>query len=93
MVTLRDTGPGVKADDLPHLFERHYRDSNRTAQGKQGSGLGLSIALLLAQAHGGTITAANNALGGGACFTVWLPMAKMTATVDDNSTDWACSFQ
>ena len=70
---VRDHGPGVP-DDPERLFERFFRgDSSRTrGAGSEGSGLGLSIARAVAQAHGGTLTAAN-APGGGAVFSVTLP--------------------
>lgn len=73
-VWVRDHGPGLLSDP-ERLFERFYRgDSSRTrdAGSEKGSGLGLSIARAIVQAHGGTLAAAN-APGGGAVFTVTLP--------------------
>jgi two-component system, OmpR family, sensor kinase len=70
-----DSGPGIDPADLPHIFERHYR-SERTgsisSRSTIGSGLGLSMARLIAEAHGGSITVESEA-GHGACFTLWLP--------------------
>lgn len=63
---VRDYGPGITEEDLPHIFERFWRKDRRKAE---GAGLGLGIAQRLAQAHGGTI-AVENAAGGGARFTV-----------------------
>ena len=60
-------GPGIAAEDLPHLFDRFYRADK--ARGSGGTGLGLAIGRWIAEAHGGTITAAN------ALFTVALPLA------------------
>ncbi len=71
-VSVIDTGPGIDPTDLPHIFERHYRAAHGQVGGKPGSGLGLSIARLIAQAHGGTITA-ESGVGAGTCFSVWLP--------------------
>jgi len=69
-VTIRDTGPGVPADQLPHLFDRFYRgDASRSSE---GSGLGLPIALQVAEAHGGTIAIAG-AEGPGTTVSVTLP--------------------
>jgi two-component system OmpR family sensor kinase len=69
-VTVRDSGRGVPADQLPHLFERFYRgDASRSAE---GSGLGLAIARLIAEAHGGRITIASIE-GQGTIVSVTLP--------------------
>jgi signal transduction histidine kinase len=71
-----DTGPGILAEDLPHVFDRFYRGA--TARGATtrgaavGSGLGLAIAQALIQAHGGTISAESEP-GKGARFVVDLP--------------------
>jgi two-component system sensor histidine kinase MprB len=69
-VTVRDSGQGISAQDLPHLFDRFYRGENSRA--RQGSGLGLAIVRQVAEQHNGTITAANTAQGG-AVFTLALP--------------------
>jgi len=62
-VTVRDHGPGFGAEDLPRVFDRFYRA--RSARGLPGSGLGLAIVRQVAEAHGGSVAAAN-AAGGGA---------------------------
>ncbi len=75
-VAVADTGVGIAAEDLPHIFERFYRaDRSRTRPG--GSGLGLSIAQWIAQAHGGNI-AVESRVGQGSTFTVNLPEAGTT---------------
>jgi two-component system sensor histidine kinase BaeS len=72
-VAVRDHGPGLPAGEADRLFERFYRgDPARGREGEGGSGLGLSIAKALVEAHGGRLEAADNA-GGGAVFTVVLP--------------------
>ena len=73
-VWVRDHGPGLSPDKLGRAFERFYRgDASRTRQGeKGGSGLGLSIAKVLVEAHGGTLDARNHPQGG-AVFTLVLP--------------------
>jgi heavy metal sensor kinase len=69
-VTIRDTGCGIPADSLPHIFERFYRvEASRTAR---GVGLGLTIAQSIAHAHGGNITV-HSILNTGTTFTVTLP--------------------
>jgi len=77
-VSVADTGPGIPAEHLPHLFERFYRaDKARARQTANsegsGAGLGLSIAQWLAQVHGGRLEVASQ-VGQGATFTVWLPL-------------------
>ncbi len=68
-LSVRDHGPGIDPDDLPHVFDRFYRA--RAARSMPGSGLGLSIVRQVVEAHGGTVTA-ENAEGGGARFRVRL---------------------
>jgi signal transduction histidine kinase len=74
-ITVRDTGPGIPAEHLPHVFDRFYKaDASRTATGSaSGSGLGLSIVRAIVERHGGTVTA-SNAPEGGAIFEIRLPL-------------------
>ncbi|MEK8130635.1 HAMP domain-containing sensor histidine kinase [Paenibacillus filicis] len=75
LLSVRDNGPGIEADKLPHIFERFYRaDSSRTRQ-NGGAGLGLSISQTIAEAHGGTIEA-ESLPGQGSCFQIVLPLLK-----------------
>ena len=79
-VSVRDTGCGIAATDLPHLFTRFYRaDKARTRSGPiregqspGGAGLGLAIAQAIVERHGGTITASSRGEGQGSTFTVVL---------------------
>jgi two-component system sensor histidine kinase MprB len=59
---VRDNGPGFADEDLPHVFERFYRADS--ARGLPGSGLGLAIVRQAAEAHGGSVEAANAPDGG-----------------------------
>ncbi|MFY1677094.1 MULTISPECIES: sensor histidine kinase [unclassified Streptomyces] len=70
-IRVRDHGPGIPEDVLPHVFDRFYKASASRPR-SEGSGLGLSIALENAHIHGGEITASNSAEGG-AVFTLRLP--------------------
>ena len=69
-VVVRDHGPGISAEDLPHVFERFYRA--RSARGMPGSGLGLAIVRQVAEAHGGAVELAR-ANGGGTVATLTFP--------------------
>jgi two-component system, OmpR family, sensor histidine kinase BaeS len=71
-VEVRDSGSGIPATALPHLFERFYRADTSRSRDSGGSGLGLAIARAILEAHGGGI-AAENLETGGALFAVTLP--------------------
>lgn len=74
-VIVRDTGPGIPAQDLPHIFDRFYRgEKSRTRSKTSGFGLGLSIAYFIADAHGGRIEV-DSQEGKGTTFAVYLPLA------------------
>jgi two-component system OmpR family sensor kinase len=72
-----DNGPGIAADDLPHLFERFYRVDASRARRSGGSGLGLAIVQAIAEGHGGSVHVAS-VEGEGAAFTIVLPIAGAT---------------
>jgi two-component system sensor histidine kinase MprB len=72
-LTVRDRGPGIGADDLPHVFDRFYRAT--AARGRAGSGLGLAIVRAVAERHGGAVTA-EPAPGGGALLRLTLPVSS-----------------
>ena len=76
-LTVSDTGPGIPAQDIPHIFERFYRGerSRKRTPGSQSSGfgLGLSIAYWIIRNHGGAIEV-NSLEGQGTTFCVWLPI-------------------
>ena len=91
--TVRDTGIGISAADLPHIFERFYRADrarSRRVQSPDGTwtderggfGLGLAISQWIVRAHGGTLTATSR-LGRGSTFVVWLPLEEAEAAPAD----------
>jgi heavy metal sensor kinase len=74
VVEVRDTGIGIPAQDLPHVFERFYRcDHSRS---EPGTGLGLSLAKAFARAHQGDITVTST-VGQGSTFTLTLPRSRL----------------
>jgi signal transduction histidine kinase len=70
-----DTGEGIAAEHLPHLFDRFYRVDTARDRTHGGSGIGLAIAKALIEAHGGGIFATSAGSGHGSTFTVRLPSA------------------
>ena len=77
-VICRDTGPGIPAEDLPHIFERFYRaEKSRTRGRTTGFGLGLSIANWIVERHGGRIEVESKE-GKGTTFAIWLPLLTET---------------
>jgi two-component system, OmpR family, sensor histidine kinase SaeS len=76
-VNVSDTGEGIRAEDLPHVFDRFYRgDKARTRDTGGGAGLGLAIAKRLIETHGGRIWVAQPP-GGGSVFSFTLPKAPV----------------
>jgi hypothetical protein len=71
-----DTGRGIAAEHLPHLFDRFYRADASRSRDTGGSGLGLAITRHLVEAHGGTIGVASK-VGVGTRFTIRIPRAAV----------------
>ena len=74
VVQVADTGMGIAAGDLPHLFERFYRVDKSRSRAGGGSGIGLTIVRHLVEAHGGRVWATSAGLGEGSTFTFTLPL-------------------
>lgn len=74
-ISIQDSGPGIPLESLPRVFERFYRVDRSRSRSEGGSGLGLAIARQLAEAHGGSLVAANHPQGG-AVFTLSLPKSS-----------------
>jgi len=71
-VTVSDTGGGIRAEDLPHIFEKFYRGEKSRNRGTGGAGLGLAIAKGIVEAHGGDIEVQSE-IGKGTQFTFYIP--------------------
>jgi signal transduction histidine kinase len=72
LVEISDTGEGISAEDLPHIFERFYRAEKSRSRATGGAGLGLAIAKGIVEAHGGQI-GVESAAGQGTRFSFTLP--------------------
>jgi two-component system, OmpR family, sensor histidine kinase MtrB len=83
VIEVRDSGPGIPYDVLPHVFERFYKSDTARIR-SEGSGLGLAITAENVRIHGGTVHAANHPAGG-AVFTVELPLRRDESPEEDPS--------
>ena len=78
-VEIRDTGTGIPAGDIPHIFDRFYRVDKSRNQDSGGAGLGLAIVKRIVDMHSGQIDVSSR-LGSGTCFVIRLPLAPGPAT-------------
>jgi PAS domain S-box-containing protein len=78
--SVEDTGLGISAEDLPHLFERFYRGGAARQSGAPGTGLGLAIVKQVVDHHRGRIEVQKGANGRGTKFTVWVPVKQPQET-------------
>ena len=74
-LTVRDTGVGIPADELPRMFERFHRIEHSRGRTHEGTGIGLALVQELVKLHGGSIHVAST-LGKGSTFTVTIPLGK-----------------
>ncbi len=81
-LTVTDTGKGIAADFLPHIFKQFFQADMKTPYSKDGLGLGLAITQRLVELHHGTITANSPGINQGATFTVCLPLLSGNAWKD-----------
>jgi signal transduction histidine kinase len=72
VITVADTGAGISAEQLPHIFDKFFQADNQAAAATKGTGLGLAIAKEIVEAHGGQITVESR-VGEGTTFVVTLP--------------------
>ncbi|MBZ0285754.1 MAG: PAS domain S-box protein [Anaerolineae bacterium] len=73
-ISVADTGIGIDAEDLPHIFERFYKGDKARTAGRGGVGLGLAFVKKIAEAHGGRI-GVESTVGKGSTFTMVIPLA------------------
>lgn len=73
-ITVTDSGDGISAEHLPHVFERFYRADAARDRSHGGAGIGLAIAKAITEAHGGRITATSPGRDKGSTFIVTLPL-------------------
>jgi signal transduction histidine kinase len=83
-ISVSDNGPGIPEKDLPHIFERFYRVDKSRSRALGGSGLGLSIAYSIVQAHHGQIVVCSKE-GVGTTFDVYLPIKQLATTAKNGS--------
>ncbi len=83
VVRVEDTGVGIAAEHLPHVFERFMQVDSSTTRAHGGLGLGLSIVKYLVEAHGGSVEAESPGPGKGATFVVRLPIRAVTSRGDE----------
>lgn len=74
-LTVQDTGEGIPAEHLGHIFDRFYRTDPSRSRETGGSGLGLAIVKAIIEAHGGAVAATSDGVGLGTTFAVYLPVA------------------
>lgn len=84
-LTVRDTGEGVPAEFLPHIFERFRQAEGSSRRSHGGLGLGLAIVKHLIELHGGSVAAQSDGPGKGATFTVRLPFARDIRELGDST--------
>lgn len=85
-LTVQDTGKGIDASYLPHVFEPFSQEDGGITRSHEGIGLGLSIVRSLVELHGGRIRAASEGSGRGATFTVDLPVMESALAVKGGAT-------
>jgi two-component system CheB/CheR fusion protein len=78
-VDVADSGQGIAADFLPHVFDMYGQSMSVTTRSKGGLGIGLALVREIMALHGGRVEAASAGIGKGACFSLWLPMLDSKA--------------
>jgi PAS domain S-box-containing protein len=81
-LVVSDTGTGISADFLPHVFDRFRQADSSTTRSQRGLGLGLSIVKQLVELHGGNVRVKSDGEGRGATFIVALPVAALRSGLD-----------
>jgi len=86
-VRVEDTGAGIPAEHLPHIFERFRQVDSSTTRAHGGLGLGLAIVRHLIEAHGGSVEARSEGHGKGAAFTLTLPVRSVDVASGEAEAD------
>jgi signal transduction histidine kinase len=86
LVRITDSGDGIPAEQLPHVFERFYRGDTARDRDHGGSGIGLTISRAIADAHGGSLTASSAGPGHGSAFTLRLPLHTRQRPIREEGT-------
>jgi signal transduction histidine kinase len=83
-IVVRDTGQGIAAEFLPHVFERFRQADTSTTRRHGGLGVGLAVVRYVVEAHRGTVSAASAGAGLGSTFTVTLPLRADNAVMEQS---------
>jgi two-component system CheB/CheR fusion protein len=92
-LVVRDTGVGISANFLPHVFDRFKQEQTTAARRGGGLGLGMAIVRNLVELHGGTVRVDSAGPGRGTAFTVRLPAAAVLPPPTDQLPQWAASAE
>ena len=87
MLRVADTGPGIPAEHLPHVFERFYQTDDALTRAQPGTGIGLALVHELVALHGGTVSVSSGDLAPGAVFTVTLPLGDVDVASDSREAE------
>jgi PAS domain S-box-containing protein len=82
ILSVADTGQGIDATFLPHVFEMFRQADASTSRAQSGMGIGLALVRQLVELHGGKVDVRSAGVGEGTCFTVWLPQSAQGAMAD-----------
>jgi two-component system, sensor histidine kinase len=85
IISVKDTGIGIEADKLPHVFEKFYQVDPSRQRSESGLGLGLSLTRRLVELHGGNLRARSEGLGKGSEFIVSLPILPVKTSAGNDS--------
>ena len=85
-ITVEDTGPGIRPEVLPHVFELFRQGDSSNTRAHGGLGLGLAVVRQLVELHGGTVHATSAGEGAGAAFTIRLPLSREEVALEPAAT-------